>query len=255
MKSTKARLSCHLAQRRLAQHCLASWRLTPRGFTLIELLVVIAIIAVLAAILFPVFARARENGRRSTCLSNLKQIGLGFMQYTQDYDEAYPLSSFPAHNISWTVSAQPYMKSVQLFRCPSDNGTRWSTPAAPPADNYYTTSYSMTAWISGTQKYGKLSAMQAPSKVIILADANTDSAQRDHFHPFYWTSDPVNPGGPKSWTFNSAHNETTELALRRHLESFNSMYADGHVKASRWFQVWFRDDANGILEGSFDPRQ
>src|SRR5687767_6194063 len=61
------------------------------GFTLIELLVVIAIIAILAAILFPVFARARENARRASCQSNLKQVGLGFVQYTQDYDERYPM--------------------------------------------------------------------------------------------------------------------------------------------------------------------
>ena len=64
------------------------------GFTLIELLVVIAIIAILAAILFPVFARARENARRSSCQSNMKQIGLGFMQYTQDYDEQYPANRY-----------------------------------------------------------------------------------------------------------------------------------------------------------------
>ena len=65
-----------------------------RGFTLIELLVVIAIISLLAAILFPVFSRARENARRSSCLSNLKQIGLGMMQYTQDYDERYPMGAY-----------------------------------------------------------------------------------------------------------------------------------------------------------------
>src|SRR5687768_5924591 len=70
-----------------------------KGFTLIELLVVIAIIAILAAILFPVFARARENARRSSCQSNLKQIGLGFAQYTQDYDEKMPIT------IYWTGAA------------------------------------------------------------------------------------------------------------------------------------------------------
>jgi prepilin-type N-terminal cleavage/methylation domain-containing protein/prepilin-type processing-associated H-X9-DG protein len=227
------------------------------AFTLIELLVVIAIIAILAAILFPVFARARESARRTSCLSNLKQIGLGFMQYTQDYDEAYPLSSFPANNVSWTLSTQPYMKSLQLYRCPSDTGARWNTPVAPPAANYYTTSYIMSAWIAGTARYARLSAMPSPASVIILADANTDQAQRDHFHPFYWTSDP--DMAPSAFmtgiTWDAAKGETRELALRRHLETFNAMYADGHVKASRWSQVWFQDPARGILEGAFDPRQ
>src|SRR5690349_12144108 len=73
-------------------HAVAKPKRSARGFTLIELLVVIAIIALLAAILFPVFARARENARRASCQSNLKQIGLGFHQYTQDYDDRLPLT-------------------------------------------------------------------------------------------------------------------------------------------------------------------
>src|SRR5471032_187855 len=72
-----------------------------KGFTLIELLVVIAIIAILAAILFPVFARARENARRASCQSNLKQIGLGFQQYSQDYDERFPIALSSAGNANW----------------------------------------------------------------------------------------------------------------------------------------------------------
>src|SRR5690349_6395815 len=94
------------------------------GFTLIELLVVIAIIAILAAILFPVFARARENARRASCQSNLKQIGLGIMQYTQDYDEKM-VHMFQYENGGssplywWEDRLQPYVKSYQPFECPS----------------------------------------------------------------------------------------------------------------------------------------
>jgi prepilin-type N-terminal cleavage/methylation domain-containing protein/prepilin-type processing-associated H-X9-DG protein len=98
-----------------------------RGFTLIELLVVIAIIAILAAILFPVFARARENARRSSCQSNMKQQALGVMQYTQDYDEKYPQaywykddSSATGGYVHWSAMIRPYVKSEQLFVCPSD---------------------------------------------------------------------------------------------------------------------------------------
>ena len=110
-----------------------------RGFTLIEILVVVAIIALLAAILFPVFAKARENARRSACQSNLKQIGLGFLQYSQDYDERYPVCGAGAaldvsNNIGfgpgWAGQIYPYLKSSQIFRCPSD-GYRESAPVAP----------------------------------------------------------------------------------------------------------------------------
>src|SRR5690606_17877441 len=106
------------------------------AFTLIELLVVIAIISILAAILFPVFARARENARRTSCLSNLKQIGLGIMMYVQDYDEKYPPYQTPnaatppggwqsnwqentAEVWIWQQIIQPYTKSMQVFVCPS----------------------------------------------------------------------------------------------------------------------------------------
>jgi prepilin-type N-terminal cleavage/methylation domain-containing protein/prepilin-type processing-associated H-X9-DG protein len=105
-----------------------------QGFTLIELLVVIAIIAILAAILFPVFARARENARRASCLSNMKQIGLGVIQYTQDYDEQLPMNFEyqPRSDLrlpdgrgyigryTWHLQLFPYIKSQQVFVCPSD---------------------------------------------------------------------------------------------------------------------------------------
>jgi len=102
-----------------------------RGFTLIELLVVIAIIAILASILFPVFARAREKARQTSCLSNLKQLVLGANMYAQDYDEGLPRgahdvngdSSWSAGDMSWRVMVLPYVKNVQIFQCPSKKMT------------------------------------------------------------------------------------------------------------------------------------
>jgi prepilin-type N-terminal cleavage/methylation domain-containing protein/prepilin-type processing-associated H-X9-DG protein len=101
-----------------------------KGFTLIELLVVIAIIAILAAILFPVFARARENARRASCQSQMKQIALGYKQYIQDYDELYPRAAEGGPNVAgaWGNQLQPYLKSTQIFVCPSDSaGANGST--------------------------------------------------------------------------------------------------------------------------------
>jgi prepilin-type N-terminal cleavage/methylation domain-containing protein/prepilin-type processing-associated H-X9-DG protein len=104
-----------------------------RGFTLIELLVVIAIIAILAAILFPVFAKAREKARQTSCLSNTKQLGIGLMSYAQDYDETYPFCYRYLNDGGvwgagggaggyehWSACIDPYVKSTQLFVCPSD---------------------------------------------------------------------------------------------------------------------------------------
>jgi prepilin-type N-terminal cleavage/methylation domain-containing protein len=117
----------------MTQHTFEQRRTVKKGFTLIELLVVIAIIAILAAILFPVFARARENARRASCQSNLKQIGLGVLQYIQDYDERYPAArwgsgpSWDAPRNVWFGQVHPYTKSLQIMQCPSDTATE---PAA-----------------------------------------------------------------------------------------------------------------------------
>ncbi len=91
------------------------------GFTLIELLVVIAIIAILAAILFPVFARAREKARQASCQSNVKQLALSFMMYAQDYDERMPWSSlaYESTSIKWWDLIFPYVKNAQVYACPS----------------------------------------------------------------------------------------------------------------------------------------
>jgi len=104
------------------------------GFTLIELLVVIAIIAILAAVLFPVFAKVREKARQTSCLSNQKQLGLAFAQYTQDNDETYPNLSFWYFTCGWAVPLYPYVKSPGAFVCPDD-------PTLPDPNGMYTGAY------------------------------------------------------------------------------------------------------------------
>jgi prepilin-type N-terminal cleavage/methylation domain-containing protein/prepilin-type processing-associated H-X9-DG protein len=101
-----------------------------KGFTLIELLVVIAIIAILAAILFPVFAQAREKARQISCLSNMKQVGLAIIQYQQDADETYPGGVDNNWQNAWPSTIQPYVKTLKVFYCPDDSkaGTIASTP-------------------------------------------------------------------------------------------------------------------------------
>ncbi len=233
------------------------------AFTLVELLVVIAIIAILTAILFPVFARARENARRASCLSNLKQIGLAYLQYAGDYDERYPLASQPAAPTSWTNTVQPYVKNFQIFRCPNDNSQNWTTPL--PGANFEqqglrVSSYFMNLWIDGRRQYNSMASMQSPASVI-YASESTDNLTRDNFFPVYWNpADPLNTPGAmttfmQNMTFDSTKNITKELALNRHGEGINNLYADGHAKFGRWSQLWFQDPARGVYEGAFDPRQ
>jgi prepilin-type N-terminal cleavage/methylation domain-containing protein/prepilin-type processing-associated H-X9-DG protein len=120
-----------------------------RGFTLIELLVVIAIIAILAAILFPVFAQAREAARKTQCASNSKQMGLATMMYAQDYDGGYPSvyddQSYPGQRIIWADKIRPYIKNRQIFACPSGPNNVNLNPAGggQPSDNVQGTMYNM----------------------------------------------------------------------------------------------------------------
>ncbi len=134
-----------------------------QGFTLIELLVVIAIIAILAAILFPVFAKAREKARQISCLSNMKQLGLGFVQYTQDNDEKNPNGInwyYPGGN-GWAGQIYAYVKSTQVYRCPDDsNGTNAYTSYGYNSNNTNPTGASVDSYT--------IAKYDSPAKTVLL---------------------------------------------------------------------------------------
>lgn len=194
-----------------------------KGFTLIELLVVIAIIAILAAILFPVFARARENARRSSCQSNVKQIGLGFMQYVQDYDEKFPpqftyVGADTTRNIneSWNSLLQPYLKSTQIFNCPSRS-------AADIAVSYnYNDAVGHVNWATET----------SPISAAAIKSSSTLWLTSEWGSPVYGSQSRFGAAYPPSYTFTGT-DLLTSPNTTLHLGGVNIGYADGHVKWSK----------------------
>lgn len=220
-----------------------------RAFTLIELLVVIAIIAILAAILFPVFARARENARKTSCLSNLKQIGLGILQYSQDYDEkqvrgwtgndAY-MNSDPNANggggrWKWMDSIMPYVKSEQMFNCPSDTPGHeyvyYQSPKNTPGYQHYG-SYAQNNTYWQSQSTGQpptspgndgraLSAIASPATTIQTVEGNGD-------YEFAWENIAAQPDIDATKSPRNLYTVT-----ERHLERTNALFCDGHAKSMK----------------------
>jgi len=147
-------------------------RNTRSAFTLIELLVVIAIIAILAAILFPVFAKAREKARQISCLSNERQLGLGSMQYVQDNDETYAFSQrWGTAGDGWGGRIYPYVKSTAIFSCPDDGMARnqWSPKKVSYAQNSLISSdLPFWLWDSQGTHTATLASLTAPASTVLL---------------------------------------------------------------------------------------
>ena len=218
------------------------------AFTLIELLVVIAIIAILAAILFPVFGRARENARRSSCLSNLKQIGLGILQYAQDNDERVVRGwtgnngfqnsdSNPAsEKWKWMDSIYPYVKSEQIFNCPSDTYTaprgpyRYYKNLTAASTNFYG-SYSQNNTYWGTNgnpaSPGSGDGTNSPSLASFEEPAETiQTVEGIGDYEFAWGTVATQA------TINSSVSPRRLLTVQeRHLERTNVLFCDGHAKS------------------------
>ena len=233
-----------------------------RAFTLIELLVVIAIVAVLAAILFPVFAQAKAAAKKTSCLSNERQIGIAFMMYAGDSDDWLPLASQPSAPTSWTTTVQAYAKNFAIFRCPDDASRNWAAPLTNPSPfqkGLRVTSYFSNLFLDSRRPYGNVAALMSPSNVVYVSES-AENLTYDAYFPMYWNlNDPQNVAGSMTsfmhanfW--DAAKNETTELALRRHAGGLNNVYADGHAKFGKWGGLWWTDEAHGVYEGAFDPR-
>lgn len=238
-----------------------------QAFTLVELLVVIAIIALLAAILFPAFSRARENARRSSCLSNMKQIGLGIAQYTQDYDERLPFSGTTASGGWWPNRISSYVKNTQIFTCPSFTNNARNIPGSFRNDDpagwrgngsTYAINVNFSDWITNTPVSRHLAEMadSANSALIaetgnLTANGNALLSSPDNNDPTTWDKyvDTANTNGrgtsewqfypPSSFKgdqtgFYTTAAPTDFVTLRRpvprHFSGLNLAYCDGHAK-------------------------
>jgi len=225
------------------------------GFTLIELLVVIAVIAIIAAILFPVFAKVREKARQTSCASNLKQLGLAIAQYTQDYDEAYPLAAYGG--ATWRGLTFPYVKSVALYSCPSNPYGMGATNTAGD-DGQFHVSYGANETLLATpnspRRSVSLAAVDSPAQMFLIGESDS-AAWELHYLPQSglpalppWVNDPISDPTCSQCHLPASAATHAELFVG-HSGFGNWLFADGHVKALKptqtclAFNIWDLDNS------------
>lgn len=188
---------------------------------------VIAIISILAAILFPVFGRARENARSTSCASNLKQIGLAFIQYTQDNHETYPIAGGtitwnpPSGGLSWMQAIHPYTKSEQLYKCPSDT---FSKDGKDSKYSYFMSARAAYLNANKTAAATKEVSIQIPSLFVTGGDADSSIFQIDDADKDDYSNNLMGS------SLNGTPTPTEPYDSKRHLGGQNILFADGHVK-------------------------
>lgn len=237
----------------------SSERTTKRGFTLIELLVVIAIIAILAAILFPVFARARENARRTSCVSNLKQMGLAVMMYAQDYDETYPRNQqfvTATTYTYWPDLLRPYTGSSQIFQCPS-------TQRADMTNGGYGANEKVLVTRTESVSPIKMAAIPAAANTYMIMDYGTwrifssyvEAPKNLSYLPGIGDvrklSEADCPGLEGAGSASSYDKYRSECMNGRHFDGVNVNFADGHAKWLKTATVYA--EYSKTNKGAFDP--